>query len=86
MIDRGSAVPVIFKMSGFSWSFSNEVMTGFRVAAGGAQERYGVNADLITLGKVIGGGMPVGAFGGKQSVMEQKKANEAKSSENEIKA
>ena len=49
----------------------DEVMTGFRVALGGAQERYNVKADLITLGKVIGGGMPVGAFGGKREIMEQ---------------
>ena len=43
----------------------DEVMTGFRVALGGAQAKYGVNADLITLGKVIGGGLPVGAYGGR---------------------
>jgi glutamate-1-semialdehyde 2,1-aminomutase len=49
----------------------DEVMTGFRVALGGAQERYGVMPDLTTLGKVIGGGMPVGAFGGRREVMEQ---------------
>ncbi len=49
----------------------DEVMTGFRVALGGAQEYYGVDADLITLGKVIGAGMPVGAFGGKREIMEQ---------------
>jgi len=49
----------------------DEVMTGFRVALGGAQERYGVASDLTTLGKVIGGGMPVGAFGGRRDVMEQ---------------
>ena len=48
----------------------DEVMTGFRLAAGGAQERLGVNADLVTYGKVIGGGMPVGAFGGKQEIMQ----------------
>lgn len=48
----------------------DEVMTGFRVAKGGAQERYGVLPDLTTLGKVIGGGMPVGAFGGKREIME----------------
>ena len=47
-----------------------EVMTGFRVALGGAQARYGVTPDLTTLGKVIGGGMPVGAFGGKQAIMD----------------
>lgn len=49
----------------------DEVMTGFRVARGGAQELYGVTPDLTTLGKVIGGGMPVGAFGGKRDVMEK---------------
>lgn len=49
----------------------DEVMTGFRVALGGAQEKYGVTPDLTTLGKVIGGGMPVGAFGGKQEIMQQ---------------
>ncbi len=47
----------------------DEVMTGFRVAQGGAQERYGVVADLVTYGKIIGAGLPVGAFGGKQEVM-----------------
>jgi glutamate-1-semialdehyde 2,1-aminomutase len=47
----------------------DEVMTGFRVGLGGAQERYGIVPDLTTLGKVIGGGMPVGAFGGKREVM-----------------
>jgi glutamate-1-semialdehyde 2,1-aminomutase len=48
----------------------DEVMTGFRVALGGAQERYGVTPDLTTLGKVIGGGLPVGAFGGQANIME----------------
>ena len=48
----------------------DEVMTGFRLAFGGAQERLGVNADLVTYGKVIGGGMPVGAFGGRQDIMD----------------
>jgi glutamate-1-semialdehyde 2,1-aminomutase len=48
----------------------DEVMTGFRLAAGGAQERLNVNADLVTYGKVIGAGLPVGAFGGKQAIME----------------
>jgi glutamate-1-semialdehyde 2,1-aminomutase len=47
----------------------DEVMTGFRVARGGAQERYGVMPDLTTLGKVIGGGLPVGAYGGSASLM-----------------
>ena len=49
----------------------DEVMTGFRVALGGAQTLYNVSPDLTTLGKVIGGGMPVGAFGGRQLLMEQ---------------
>ena len=48
----------------------DEVMTGFRVALGGAQALYGVTPDLTTLGKVIGGGLPVGAFGGKREIME----------------
>ncbi|WP_071870786.1 glutamate-1-semialdehyde 2,1-aminomutase [Atopomonas hussainii] len=48
----------------------DEVMTGFRVALGGAQARYGVNPDLTTFGKIIGGGMPVGCFGGKRAIME----------------
>lgn len=47
----------------------DEVMTGFRLAPGGAQERLHIDADLVTFGKVIGGGMPVGAFGGKQEIM-----------------
>jgi len=49
----------------------DEVMTGFRVALGGAQALYGIKPDLTTLGKVIGGGMPVGAFGGKRAIMER---------------
>lgn len=48
----------------------DEVMTGFRVALGGAQEYYGVKPDLTCLGKIIGGGMPVGAFGGRRDVMD----------------
>ncbi len=48
----------------------DEVMTGFRVAAGGAQELYEIQPDLTTLGKVIGGGLPVGAFGGKAKIMD----------------
>lgn len=48
----------------------DEVMTGFRLAQGGAQEKLKVNADLVTYGKVIGGGMPVGAFGGKRDIMQ----------------
>ena len=47
----------------------DEVMTGFRVALGGAVERYGIDADLITLGKIVGGGLPVGVFGGKLRFM-----------------
>ncbi len=49
----------------------DEVMTGFRVALGGAQSVFNVKPDLTTLGKIIGGGMPVGAFGGRQEIMEQ---------------
>lgn len=48
----------------------DEVMTGFRVALGGAQAFYGIKPDLTTLGKIIGGGMPVGAFGGKKAIMQ----------------
>ena len=48
----------------------DEVITGFRVAYGGAQELYGVQADLTCLGKIIGGGLPVGAYGGKEKIME----------------
>lgn len=48
----------------------DEVMTGFRLAPGGAQERLQINADLVTYGKVIGGGLPVGAFGGKYEIMQ----------------
>jgi glutamate-1-semialdehyde 2,1-aminomutase len=48
----------------------DEVMTGFRLAPGGAQELYGITPDLTTLGKIIGGGMPVGAYGGKREIME----------------
>ncbi len=50
---------------------ADEVMTGFRVAAGGACEHYGIDADLVTLGKIIGGGLPVGAFGGRSEIMQQ---------------
>ncbi len=49
----------------------DEVMTGFRVALGGAQAHYGIQPDLTTLGKVIGGGMPVGAFGGRRDIMQK---------------
>jgi len=49
----------------------DEVMTGFRVSRGGAQERYGIEPDLTCLGKVIGGGLPVGCFGGREDVMDE---------------
>ncbi len=49
----------------------DEVMTGFRVAFGGAQQRFGIRPDLTTLGKVIGGGLPVGAYGGRKEIMSQ---------------
>ncbi|NQZ31387.1 MAG: glutamate-1-semialdehyde 2,1-aminomutase [Oceanospirillaceae bacterium] len=49
----------------------DEVMTGFRVALGGAQQAFGITPDLTTLGKIIGGGLPVGAFGGKKEIMQQ---------------
>jgi glutamate-1-semialdehyde 2,1-aminomutase len=49
----------------------DEVMTGFRVALGGAQQLYGITPDLSTFGKIIGGGMPVGAYGGKREIMEK---------------
>lgn len=49
----------------------DEVMTGFRVAFGGAQEKYGITPDLTCLGKIIGGGMPVGAYGGKAEIMDK---------------
>jgi glutamate-1-semialdehyde 2,1-aminomutase len=48
----------------------DEVMTGFRVAYGGAQVRYGINPDLSCFGKIIGGGLPVGAYGGRREIME----------------
>jgi glutamate-1-semialdehyde 2,1-aminomutase len=48
----------------------DEVMTGFRVAYGGAQELYGIKPDLTTLGKIIGGGLPVGAYGGRSEIMD----------------
>lgn len=50
---------------------ADEVMTGFRVALGGACELYGLEPDLVTLGKIVGGGLPVGVFGGRRSLMEQ---------------
>lgn len=49
----------------------DEVMTGFRIAPGGARERFGITADLTTLGKVIGGGLPVAAYGGRRDIMER---------------
>ena len=49
----------------------DEVITGFRLAFGGAQEHFGIQADLVTYGKIIGAGMPVGAYGGKREIMEQ---------------
>jgi glutamate-1-semialdehyde 2,1-aminomutase len=49
----------------------DEVMTGFRVARGGAQERFGITPDLTCLGKIVGGGMPVGAYGGRREIMEK---------------
>lgn len=49
----------------------DEVITGFRVAYGGAQERYGVDPDMTTLGKIVGGGLPVGAYGGRRDIMER---------------
>lgn len=48
----------------------DEVITGFRIALGGASERYGVIPDLVTLGKIIGGGMPIGAYGGRREIMK----------------
>jgi glutamate-1-semialdehyde 2,1-aminomutase len=49
----------------------DEVMTGFRVALGGAQQRYGIKPDLTTLGKIIGGGLPIGAYGGRADIMQK---------------
>ncbi|MCG8649020.1 MAG: aminotransferase class III-fold pyridoxal phosphate-dependent enzyme, partial [Pirellulales bacterium] len=49
----------------------DEVMTGFRLALGGAQERFGVTPDITTLGKIVGGGMPLGAYGGRADIMDQ---------------
>lgn len=53
----------------------DEVMTGFRLARGGAQERYGIRPDITTLGKIIGGGLPVGAYGGSKDLMKQMAPN-----------
>ena len=52
----------------------DEVMTGFRVALGGAQERFGIRPDLTTLGKIIGGGLPLAAYGGRADIMKQDRA------------
>ena len=49
----------------------DEVMTGFRVAYGGAQQRYGIRPDLTTIGKVIGGGLPIAAYGGRRDIMSR---------------
>src|SRR6201999_1956501 len=49
----------------------DEVMTGFRVALGGAQERFGITPDLTTLGKIIGGGLPIAAYGGRADIMKK---------------
>jgi glutamate-1-semialdehyde 2,1-aminomutase len=49
----------------------DEVMTGFRVALGGAQQRFGIKPDLTTLGKIIGGGLPIGAYGGRSDIMKK---------------
>ena len=57
----------------------DEVMTGFRVALGGAQAHYGVTPDLTTFGKIIGGGMPVGAYGGRRELMRADRARPARS-------
>ena len=52
----------------------DEVMTGFRVALGGAQQRFGIQPDLTTLGKIIGGGLPMAAYGGRADIMQQDRA------------
>ncbi|USG64160.1 glutamate-1-semialdehyde 2,1-aminomutase [Brevibacillus ruminantium] len=64
------ALREITELSGTLLIF-DEVMTGFRVSRGGAQELYGITPDLTTMGKVIGGGLPVGAYGGKREIMQQ---------------
>ncbi len=51
-------------------SICDEVMTGFRVSYGGAQERFGIRPDITTLGKIVGGGLPVGAYGGRADIMD----------------
>jgi len=63
--ESGSSVPTHGALLIF-----DEVMTGFRLAPGGAQEVFGITPDLTTLGKVIGGGLPVGAFGGRTEIMD----------------
>jgi len=63
-VDPTSASPINFTV------VFNEVVTGFRFGYGGAQEFYGVTPDLSTFGKIIGGGMPVGCFGGKRAIMQ----------------
>src|SRR5881409_3525420 len=60
-LTRGSGSILIF----------DEVMTGFRIALGGAQQRYGIRPDLTTMGKIIGGGLPVGAYGGRAEIMDR---------------
>jgi glutamate-1-semialdehyde 2,1-aminomutase len=65
-----NALRKITKESGIVLIF-DEVITGFRLALGGAQERYGVTPDLVTLGKILGGGFPIGAYGGKRELMAQ---------------
>lgn len=64
-----SAVREVTSASGAVMIF-DEVMTGFRLAYGGAQERFGITPDLTTLGKIVGGGMPIGAYGGRRDIME----------------
>src|SRR5207249_7188748 len=49
----------------------DEVMTGFRVALGGAQQRYGIKPDLTTIGKIVGGGLPLAAYGGRADIMSK---------------
>ena len=61
----------LFALIGFTPYAFDEVITGFRVALGGAQELYKVSADITCLGKIIGGGMPVGAFGGRKEIFSK---------------
>src|SRR5438876_6178565 len=69
---RGDFLGVVRDITKFSGALLifDEVMTGFRVALGGAQEKYGIKPDLTTMGKVIGGGLPVGAYGGRADIMD----------------